>query len=190
MTEYLFPFFNDEIEQIEETENIIEDEVYRDVAWDYDCNIPIIANGDFVIVEGLEAVKSWAFRALQTQRARYSAFSWNYGVDIESYIGKVLNTKQKIDITKEIEECLMQNKHITNATDFNFTIDKRKVTISFKIITEYGEEKVNVQADVTNVVENNERQYISLQGVRVHFGDIEPSDTIFWYDTRNNWEVE
>lgn len=137
--QYLFPFFNDGIEQIEETENIVVSEIYRDVAWDYDWNIPIIANGDFVIVEGLEAVKSWAFRALQTQRAKYEIFTWNYGVDIESHIGKILDTKQKIDITREITECLMQNKHITNVTDFNFVIDKRKVTISFKITTDYGD---------------------------------------------------
>ncbi|WP_096636433.1 DUF2634 domain-containing protein [Clostridium cochlearium] len=143
MAEYLFPFFQDEIEEYEE-ENIeelddTEDEIYKDIAWDYDNNVPILQNGDFVIVEGLEAVKSWAFRALQTQRAKYLAFTWDYGVDLESFIGKVLTTKEKIDITTEIKGCLMQNKHITNVTDFDFKTDKRKVYISFKIITDYGD---------------------------------------------------
>lgn len=139
MTEYLFPFFQDEIEENIAGNEVVENEIYTDVAWDYDNNLPVVQDGDFLIVKGLEAVKSWAYRALQTQRAKYEIFTWGYGVDLESYVGKVLDTKQKIDITREITECLMQNKHITNATDFNFTIDKRKVTISFKIITDYGD---------------------------------------------------
>lgn len=144
MTEqYLFPFFQDEIEKYEE-ENIeelddTEDEIYKDIMWDFENNVPILSNGDFVVVEGLEAVKSWAFRALQTQRARFESFTWDYGVDLENFVGKVLTTKEKIDITIEIKECLMQNKHITNVTDFDFKTDQRKVYISFKIITDYGD---------------------------------------------------
>ena len=133
--ETLFPF----LEVTDEEETTIEEEIYTDIAWDFDNNKPILNNGDFVIVEGLEAVKSWAFRALQTQRAKYLAFTWDYGVDLESFVGKVLDTKEKIDITTEITECLIQNKYITNVTDFNFKTDKRKVFISFRIITEYGD---------------------------------------------------
>lgn len=140
--QYLFPFFQDEIEEYEE-ENIeelddTEDEIYKDIAWDVNNNKPILMNGDFVVVEGLDAVKSWAFRALQTQRAKCESFTWDYGVDLESFVGKVLDTKEKIDLITEITDCLMQNKYITNVTDFNFKTDKRKVFISFKIITEYG----------------------------------------------------
>jgi len=133
--ETLFPF----LEVTDEEETTIEEEIYTDIAWDFDNNKPILNNGDFVIVEGLEAVKSWAFRALQTQRAKYLAFTWDYGVDLESFVGKVLDIKEKIDITTEITECLIQNKYITNVTDFNFKTDKRKVFISFRIITEYGD---------------------------------------------------
>ena len=133
--EILFPF----LEVTDEEETTIEEEIYTDIAWDFDRNIPIVEDGDFVIVKGLEAVKSWAFRALQTQRAKYLSFTWDYGVDLESFVGKVLDTKEKIDITTEITDCLMQNKYITNVTDFNFKTDKRKVFISFRIITEYGD---------------------------------------------------
>ena len=60
--ETLFPFLVVTCEE----ETTIEEEIYTDIAWDFNNNIPILEDGDFVIVEGLEAVKSWAFRALQT----------------------------------------------------------------------------------------------------------------------------
>ncbi|RXI50201.1 hypothetical protein DP124_12080 [Clostridium tetani] len=149
--QYLFPFFQDEIKEYEEENtDILEkdtDEIYKDIAWDFDNNKPILMNGDFVIAEGLDAVKSWAFRALQTQRAKYKAFTWDYAIDLESFIGKVLTTKEKIDLTIEIKECLLQNKHITNVTDFNFKTDKRKVYIRFRIITEYGDFPEGVKFD-------------------------------------------
>lgn len=136
--QYLFPFFQDEVEDAVGNE-IVKDDIYKDVAWDYEHNIPVILNGDFLIVEGLEAVKSWAYRALQTQRVKYEIFTWDYGLDIESYVGKVLTDKNKIDLAKEIEECLLQNKHITGVTNLELTTEKRKVYINFKIVTKYGE---------------------------------------------------
>lgn len=150
--QYLFPFFTDEIEEYEEENEIsnsTEDEIYKDIGWDYDKNTPLIYNGDFLIVEGLEAVKSWAFRALETQRARYEIFTWDYGLDVESFIGKVLTDKVKIDLTKEVIECLLENKHIINVTDFKFTTDKNKVFINIKIVTEYGEFSEEVELDET-----------------------------------------
>lgn len=139
--QYLFPFFEDEIKEYEKENELInskENEIYKDIAWDYDKNTPLLSNGDFLIVEGLEAVKSWAFRALQTQRGKYEIFTWDYGLDIESFVGKVLTDKNKIDLTKEITECLLENKHIKNVIDFKFITDKNKVYINFRIVTLYG----------------------------------------------------
>lgn len=148
--QYLFPFFADEIEEYKRENGLIdskENGTYKDIAWDYENNTPLTNNGDFLIVEGLEAVESWAFRALQTQRTKFEIFTWDYGLDIESFVGRVLTDKNKIDLTKEITECLLENNHITNVADFKFTTDKNKVYISFKIITAYGELSEEVELD-------------------------------------------
>lgn len=136
--QYLMPFFTDEIQQ-QSTTISVEDEIYKDIAWDYENNTPLLINGDFLIIEGLEAVKSWTVRALQVKRGKQEVFTWNYGLDIEKYVGKVLTDKNKIDIAKEITESLLENPYIENITDFKITSDKRKVEISFKVITKYGE---------------------------------------------------
>lgn len=147
MSDYLMPFFEDEVKAYEESEILSNDnnEEYRDIAWDFENNIPIMANGDFKIVEGLEAVKSWAYRALHCDRYKYSAYTWDHGLDTEQFVGKVLNSKVKIDIIKEIKECMLQNKYITGCTDFNITAEKRKVYIKFNLVTKYGtfQEEVN-----------------------------------------------
>lgn len=40
------------------------------------------------IVEGIEAIKVWIWNCLHTQRFRYPIYSWDYGADLEQYIGQ------------------------------------------------------------------------------------------------------
>lgn len=42
------------------------------------------------IVEGIEAVKVWIWMCLHTQRFRYPLYSWDYGADLEQYIGQTV----------------------------------------------------------------------------------------------------
>ena len=50
--------------------------LYTDVAMDYETGVPRWESGNPVIVTGLEAVKSWAWRAAATARYRWPAFCW------------------------------------------------------------------------------------------------------------------
>ena len=40
------------------------------------------------IVEGIEAIKVWIWLCLHTQRFRWPIYSWDYGADLEQYIGQ------------------------------------------------------------------------------------------------------
>ena len=40
------------------------------------------------IVEGNEAIKIWIYKALQTPRYQYEIYSWDYGSELLSLIGK------------------------------------------------------------------------------------------------------
>ena len=53
--------------------------LYWDVDMDYDKGVPRFSGGEPVLASGLEAVKGWAWRALHTERYRWSPFSWDYG---------------------------------------------------------------------------------------------------------------
>lgn len=68
MAESLFPFFGDIQTTVTDTENL---PLYREAAWDFTENIPILERGDFRIVSGNEAIKTWVYKAMKTERFRY-----------------------------------------------------------------------------------------------------------------------
>ena len=75
MSTSLFPFFGDTVT----TETEEEFPLYREVAWDFKNNIPVVEKGDFKIVTGKEAIKTWIYKTLKTERFRYEIYSWDYG---------------------------------------------------------------------------------------------------------------
>ena len=58
----IFPF----ISPPPNLENLNEYPTYREIAWDFKKNEPMIENGEFKIVEGNEAIKTWVYIALLT----------------------------------------------------------------------------------------------------------------------------
>lgn len=101
------------------------------------------------VVEGLKAILMWAWMALQTTRYRYYIYSWDYGQEIEEYIGKGYTDEHlSLEMLRILEECLMVNEHITEIQNYEFyRNEKGEVMISFSIITDYGEEKINVRGN-------------------------------------------
>lgn len=140
--EPLFPFFPEEIEEFNESVDRVEEEttedVYREIQWDYDLSKPLILNGNFVIVEGLEAVKTWCWKALHTDRYKHLIYTWEYGLDMEQFMGEAFNSLTKVEIIREITEGLMQNEYVTNVDDFNISKEKKKVFVEFNINTKFG----------------------------------------------------
>ena len=53
--------------------------LYWDVDMDYDKGVPRFSGGEPVLASGLEAVKGWAWRALHTERYRWSPFPGTTG---------------------------------------------------------------------------------------------------------------
>ena len=71
----LFPFINNiDTVKIDNTFPI-----YREVAWDFEKDVPILQNGTFKIVEKNEAIKVWIYKAILTQRYNHSIYTCNYG---------------------------------------------------------------------------------------------------------------
>lgn len=62
--------------------------LYRDVQMDYEMGHPMWAGGTPVLVTGLEAVRGWAWRAVDTARYRFSVFSWSFGCELETLVGQ------------------------------------------------------------------------------------------------------
>ena len=135
----LFPF-------VTYDENIVKNNVfplYKEVAWDFKNNTPVIENGNFKIIEGSEAIKTWVYKALLTPRYQYSIYSWNYGSELMDLIGKAYTPSlTKSEAKRYIEEALKINPYIldVNVTDTDFK--DSILSASVKITTIYGESEV------------------------------------------------
>ena len=137
----LFPF-------ISNTDEIKVDNsfpMYKEIAWDFKRNIPILENGDFKIVEGNNAVKVWVYKALLTPRYNYSIYSWDYGSELLDLIGKAYTPSlTKEEAKRLIKEALEINPYILEVeiTDINFK--DSLLSADIKIVTIYGESEVTI----------------------------------------------
>lgn len=92
------------------------------------------------VVEGAEAIRVWVWLCLKTQRFRYPIYSWDYGADVEQYIGKALTDEYlEVVLKNEIEDALKVNRYITGISEYTFVRQGEKVEIRFTINTTLGE---------------------------------------------------
>ena len=135
----LFPF-------VTYKEDIVKDNsfpLYREVAWDFKKDIPIIENGDFKIVEGNEAIKVWVYKALLVPRYQYSIYSWDYGSELLSLIGKAYTPQlTKAEAKRYIEEALKINPYILDVNVIDTDFKDSVLSANVKITTIYGESEV------------------------------------------------
>ena len=137
----LFPFVTYE-------ENVVKDNtfpLYREIAWDFKKDIPILENGDFKIVEGNEAIKVWVYKALLVPRYQYSIYSWNYGSELMDLIGKAYTPSlTKSEAKRYIEEALKINPYILEVNVIDTDFKDSVLSANIKIVTIYGESEVTI----------------------------------------------
>ena len=105
------------------------------------------ADGKHRIVEGDEAIKIWVYKALNTERFRYLAYSWQYGIELRPFIGKVMGVQQRYsEIKRVIVECLMVNPYIKSIDTIDIKHEGDTVNISIMLTTIYGEVNVMYEA--------------------------------------------
>ncbi|HBH1497164.1 TPA: DUF2634 domain-containing protein [Clostridioides difficile] len=119
--------------------------IFREVAWDFEKDEPILENGDFKIIEGNEAIKIWVYKCIKTNRYEHEIYNWGYGTELSELIGqKYSKGLTESEASRYIKEALLVNQYIldVNIKDTKFTDDLLSVNI--EISTIYGEVEVNV----------------------------------------------
>jgi Protein of unknown function (DUF2634). len=131
--------------QPEASETSTELILYKEVKWDFENNVPVFLNGAPVIVTGKEAVLVWVRKALQTQRYRHEIYTWDYGCENESLIGKPFTDELKqSEATRYVKECLMINQYIIDVKNIKTEFSGETLIINATIETIYGEAELNV----------------------------------------------
>ena len=119
--------------------------LYKEVAWDFEKDTPIIQNGDFKIVEGNNAIKVWTYKALLTPRYNYSIYSWDYGSELMDLIGKAYTQSlTKEEAKRYIKEALLINPYILEVTVIDTSFSNGILSADIKLLTIYGESEVMI----------------------------------------------
>ena len=92
-------------------------------------------------VDGLEAVKQAVYLVLSTERFAHLIYSWNYGAELDGFIGQ---PKEYVlsEIKRCISDALLQDDRITAVDNFKFEAKKNAVHVIFTVHSVFGETEV------------------------------------------------
>ena len=122
--------------------------LFQEYAWDFerDCFLYDV-NGRHILLSGNSALEVWIYKALKTERFEYLAYSWQYGIELKPFIGKVMGVQERYsELRRVITECLMVNPYIRSIDSFSITPENRAelVRVHITLTTVYGEVEINV----------------------------------------------
>lgn len=122
--------------------------LFQEYAWDFERDRFLYdANGGHILLTGNPALEVWIYKALKTERFEYLAYSWQYGIELKPFIGKVMGLQERYsELRRVITECLMVNPYIKSIDSFSITPENRAelVRVHITLTTVYGEVAINV----------------------------------------------
>lgn len=95
--------------------------------------------------DGLKAMEQAVYLILNTERFRHLIFSWDYGSELHTVIGKDIQLARS-EAKRLITEALTQDERITDVTDFEFSQNGRNtLAVRFTVNTVFGALESEVQ---------------------------------------------
>jgi hypothetical protein len=118
--------------------------VIAEYLWDFTKNDFVLVDGKFQIVTGLEALKIWAYKALNTQNNTFKAYTASYGQAFDALIGKgYSNALVEAETKRLLLDCLTENPNITGIDNLNISFDGDTLTINFTLLTTLGTTQIS-----------------------------------------------
>ena len=140
----IFPFFTDEDDESLELEEPVvnedADEPYKEYELDVDT-------GKLTgrIIEGTDAIVTWAVLALRSDRYNHTVYSWDFGEEFSAMIGNSYEPDLlQAEVQRMVEECLMVNEHITGIKDLTAEQKDDTLYIKFTMVTDQGDAEVDL----------------------------------------------
>ena len=92
-------------------------------------------------VDDIESIKQAIYKILNTERYTYTAYNWQYGIELNDLIGQPKSLVKAI-LPDRIKEALMVDDRIQDVVDFKFEdICKTEIDITF-IVKAYELEQI------------------------------------------------
>ncbi|HCA5235288.1 TPA: DUF2634 domain-containing protein [Clostridioides difficile] len=119
--------------------------IFREVAWDFEKDEPILEKGDFKIIEKKEALKVWIYKCIKTNRYEHEIYSLEYGTELSELIGqKYTKGLTESEAGRFIKEALLINPYILEVNVKSANFNRDVLSANVKVSTIYGEVEINV----------------------------------------------
>ena len=119
--------------------------IFREVAWDFEKDEPILEKGDFKIIEKKEALKVWIYKCIKTNRYEHEIYSLEYGTELSELIGqKYTKGLTESEASRFIKEALLINPYILEVNVKSANFNRDVLSANVKVSTIYGEVERNV----------------------------------------------
>ena len=96
-------------------------------------------------IDELKALQQAIYKVLSTEKYEYPIYSFYYGVELESLIGKDKDYV-KIELKRRIRECLLQDERITSVDNFQYKENGDVLRCTFDVQSVYG--NLNIMQEV------------------------------------------
>lgn len=87
--------------------------------------------------DGLDTLKQAIYKVLNTERYEYPIYSFNYGIELESLLGKDPVYAQ-IELKRRIRECLLRDDRVTEVDNFRFEVAGDTIKCTFNVHSIFG----------------------------------------------------
>ncbi|HCA69876.1 MAG TPA: DUF2634 domain-containing protein [Lachnospiraceae bacterium] len=91
------------------------------------------------------ALEQAIYKVMSTEKYEYPIYSFSYGIELESLIGKDPLYVQ-IELKRRIAECLLQDERIKSVDNFRFDVSGDEMLCTFDVSSIYG--NITVQQEV------------------------------------------
>ncbi|MCF6466337.1 DUF2634 domain-containing protein [Clostridium sp. Cult2] len=95
----------------------------------------------------LDALKQAIYKVLNTEKYEYPIYSFSYGIELESLVGKG-PIYVRIELKRRIQECLLQDERITSVDNFNFDITGDEMLCTFDVTSIYGQLSISQEVNL------------------------------------------
>ena len=84
-------------------------------------------------IDNIEAINQAIYKILMTERYVYTAYNWNYGIELNDLIGKD-KSFVKAELPRRIKEALIADDRIKDVENFSFEdINKTDLCVKFSV---------------------------------------------------------
>lgn len=98
-------------------------------------------------IDELKALQQAIYKELNTEMYEYPIYSFNYGIELESLIGKDI-MYVKIELKRRVTDCLMEDTRILNVDNFIFTVNGDELLCKFNVASIYGDIGISQEVNI------------------------------------------